>query len=606
MAKARMALGVVTGCLLSWSASALAATPPTVAQMLTLRPKLDGVNYSTPTAQELSACKVELVNGGRAGSSGWILRDPQGRPLRRFFDLNGDKKVDMWSYYQDGVEVYREIDSNFNEKVDQYRWFNTGGMKWGVDNNEDGKIDSWKYISAEEVSQELLQAYLTKDLARLQALLITDAELRSLELPSAEASRIYQLQSTAAAKFQATVGKLKLSDKTQWVRFDAGLVQCVPADAIGSKQDLIKHGRGTVLYEVNGKHEFLPTGEMLLVGHAWRLLEVPGDVTDEPKESQSPKLKDALEALRNLDKNPPNTPAEIGGYNLKRADIILAIMAEDKPEQRDSWLKQLIECYSAAAQAAEGDAAAYDKLLKLSAQTAKGQPGSALASFAVFREMQAWYANELSKVKNPNDFPKVQNQWLERLTQFVQAYPHTDETPEALMQLGMVNEFVGKEVEAKNWYGKLVKEFPNHPLAAKAGGAIQRLELEGKPFTLNAKSFDAGKIAGKVTVIYYWASWNQSCVGDFAQMKMIMSKFSKGLEMVFVNVDDGPPEADGQKIAPPGGIQLSAPGGLNSPVAVQYGIHSLPTMFLVGADGKVLTTKVNVATLEDEVKKVLK
>jgi thiol-disulfide isomerase/thioredoxin len=575
--------------------------------MLTLKPKLDGISYATPTAAEQPGCKVEMVRGSRPGSSGWMLRDAQGRPLRRFFDINGDGKVDMWSYYQDGVEVYREIDSNFNQKVDQYRWFNTGGMKWGVDTNEDGKIDTWKYISAEEVGQEIFQACLANDFARMQALLITDAELRAMELPTAEAGRIAQMQASAGAKFQALVAKLKLSDKTQFVRVDPGLPQCVPADAIGSKQDLFKHARGTVLYELNGKHEFITTGEMMLVGNAWRLLEVAGDATEENKEAQSPKLKEALEALRKLDQAPPNTPAEIGAYNLKRADVILAIMAEDKPEQRDSWMKQLIECYSTAAQAStEGDKNAYDKLLKLSGQIAKAQPGSTLASFAVFREMQAWYASELGKVKNPNDFPKVQTQWLERLTQFVQAYPKTDETPEALLQLGMVSEFVSKDIEAKNWYGKLVKEFPDNPLAKKGEGAIRRLELEGKPFTIASSGFDAGKIAGKVAVIYYWASWNQTCVGDFAQMKLLQGKYSKGLEFVFVNVDNGPPEADGQKITPPGGIHLTAPGGLDSPLAVQYGIHSLPTMILVGADGKVITTKVNVSTLEDELKKCLK
>ena len=51
--------------------------------------------------------------------------------LRKFVDTNGDNVVDQWSYYKDGVEVYRDIDSNFNGKADQYRWFNTGGTPLG-------------------------------------------------------------------------------------------------------------------------------------------------------------------------------------------------------------------------------------------------------------------------------------------------------------------------------------------------------------------------------------------------------------------------------------------------------------------------------------------
>lgn len=612
MAKARIGVGLVAGGLLCWSGASTAWAAPTVAQMLNFKPKQDNVNYSTPSAEEQKTCKVELVTGSRTGSNGWLLRDPAGRPLRKYFDSNGDKKVDTWSYYLDGVEVYREVDSNYNEKVDQYRWMNAGGMKWGVDINEDGKIDTWKYISAEELSQEILQAYVSKDLARLQALFITDTEVKALELSAAEAGRLRQLQANAPAKFQTATAKLAgMGDKVKWVRFDGNLPQCVPAEQTGLKLDLIKHFRGTVLYEVAGKHDFLPLGEMILVGNAWRLTDVPTTETDETKDV-SPQLKKMLEELKQVDATQPATGPEVVRWNLKRAALIEKIVAADKPDQRDTWTRQLVECYSAAAQGAEGgDKGAYDMLARIAGQLAKEQPGSATASFAAFREMQAWYAIELAKVKNPNDFPKVQGQWLDRLTSFAQAYPHTDETPEALMQLGMVSEFVSKEVEAKNWYGKLLKEFPNHPQAAKAGGAIRRLEIEGKPFELTCphqgSTFDIAKMKGKLVVVYYWASWNQQCIGDFANLKVLLSKYgSKGLELVCVNVDSGPPESDAAKVTPPGGVLLQQPGGLDSPLAVQYGIHSLPTMFLVGPDGKALSAKVQVGTLEDEVKKVLK
>ena len=61
----------------------------------------------------------------------------QGEILRRFADTNSDNIVDQWCYYLDGLEVYRDIDSNFNEKADQYRWFHTAGSRWGIDKNED-------------------------------------------------------------------------------------------------------------------------------------------------------------------------------------------------------------------------------------------------------------------------------------------------------------------------------------------------------------------------------------------------------------------------------------------------------------------------------------
>src|SRR5262249_23650101 len=159
---------------------------------------------------------------GKGNASGWLLRDAKGQPLRRFFDSNGDGKPDVWSYYKDGVEVYREIDTTFTGKPDQYRWVNSGGSKWGVDDNKaarrESHIDGWRVIAAEEVSQEILQALITKDFARLERLLISDAEVKALELSPAEANRIRELHKNAPAKFQAAAAKLaSLNDKTHWL-----------------------------------------------------------------------------------------------------------------------------------------------------------------------------------------------------------------------------------------------------------------------------------------------------------------------------------------------------------------------------------------------------
>jgi hypothetical protein len=137
---------------------------PTVEQMLTFQPRQRGVAISTPTQAEYPQCKVELVQGTSPGSTGWALRDPQGRFLRRFMDTNGDRYPDQWCYYKDGVEVYREVDSNFNGKVDRYYWLNTAGMKIGLDRDEDGTIDDWLALSPEELSQLAAQALATRGL----------------------------------------------------------------------------------------------------------------------------------------------------------------------------------------------------------------------------------------------------------------------------------------------------------------------------------------------------------------------------------------------------------------------------------------------------------
>ena len=146
------------------------AQAPAVDKMLAIKPRQEGVDISTPTKEEYGQCEVKLETGSGT-ASGWVLLDAKKQPVRRFFDTRGDKKgVDVYSYYKDGVEVYREIDSKYKNKPDQYRWLNNGGSKWGIDLNDDGKIDVWRVISAEEVAQEVYQAVLMRRLRPPQGL----------------------------------------------------------------------------------------------------------------------------------------------------------------------------------------------------------------------------------------------------------------------------------------------------------------------------------------------------------------------------------------------------------------------------------------------------
>src|SRR5690606_33099144 len=101
-------------------------------------------------------CSIDAESDGETTS--WVVRSPSGTILRKFQDTNGDNKVDRWCYFKDGIETYRDIDSDHNGKADQYRWLGTAGTRWGVDDNEDGRIDYWKSISPEEVSAEVIAA----------------------------------------------------------------------------------------------------------------------------------------------------------------------------------------------------------------------------------------------------------------------------------------------------------------------------------------------------------------------------------------------------------------------------------------------------------------
>lgn len=609
------------------------AAPPTVEQILAYKPKQTGVEVSTPTAAEAAACTVELEKGkalaGGKQATAWVLKDGQGRVVRKFHDTTGVNAVDMYAYFKDGEEAYRETVSKPNGSIDQYRWLGPNGSKVGLDVDGDGTIDTWAAISPEEVSQEILAAVIAKDARRLQALMLTKNDLTSLNLPAAELTRIQTKMAGASAQFQKTTTDLaKLSANTIWVHLETKQPQTIPADSLGSSADLVRYRHGTILYQEgdgkDAKHNWLQTGELVQVGKAWRIVQAPvAGMQTEPDEKTdvtgiklSPDAEKLVEQLKVLDAKGPLKPDRAGvvEYNLKRAVLLeqvaaLVTKAEDA-KMREIWVRQAVESYAAAAQ--NLDKSALDRLGQWKAAVAKDQPGSPLLAYIQFREMSGEYGFKLSEPGlKPADIQKLQDSWRDTLAKFVADFPKAEDAPDALMQLGMLNEFIDKTADATKWYDKLAKDFPGHVLGKKAQGCLYRLGLEGAPFVLAGKTlagadFNSATLRGKAVVVYFWASWNGSAAGDFAKIKQALSGVPGKAELVGVNLDSKAEEADAfLKANPAAGTHLYAPGGQDGPLATQYGITVLPMVFVVGPDGKVVSRNAQAATLEDDLKKLL-
>jgi thiol-disulfide isomerase/thioredoxin len=622
----------LTSCLLLAALAAPVAAAPTVEQMLSFKPRQEGVVFTTPNADKLAGCKVELVKGQQQGS-GWALKDEEGNLLRRYFNtrftnVKDGTRIDVWSYYKDGQEVYREWSTANGQAPDQYRWFNAGGSKWGIDENRDGKIDTWKTISPEEVGQEILAALMARDFTRLQPLLLTEAELKSLDLPSDQANRIRESLKAAREKFEETAAKLKLSPKATWIHLETVAPQCVVVE--GAHGEVIKHARATLLYDNGGGSDWIQTGEMYQVGNAWRIVAAPTPGASAPESSngktgnqlnleENPELQKLIGELTDLDKQVPAasgsaTNPALAQHHLKRAEVLERIVAKVKESDRDPWVRQVADSLSTAAQSDPSASTAMTRLLELERQLSSAQPTSALTAYVTYREMQADYSRSLPPNGKETNFNKIQETWLGRLAKFAQAFPRAEDTPDALLQAGMVSEFLNKEVEAKNWYKQLKENFGDKPQAKKAEGSIRRLDLEGQPLSLTGPmlndpntNFDLNQKQGKVSIVYYWASWNNQCTGDFTKLKSLLDTHAGKVELVCVNLDNGIDEARRYLSSTPApGTHLHQDGGLESKMATDFGIQVLPTIFLVGKDGKVVSRNGQIANLEDEVKKLLK
>ncbi len=129
-------IGVELRRLVLSSPGVASAAPPSPTAALALKPVQPDVDFEKVPPAVAEQCTVSDIQ--KKGWSGWEVLDPDGAVLRRFADTNDDKKVDLWCYFKYGVEVYRDVDKDSNGKADEYRWLGTGGIRWGLDDDEDG------------------------------------------------------------------------------------------------------------------------------------------------------------------------------------------------------------------------------------------------------------------------------------------------------------------------------------------------------------------------------------------------------------------------------------------------------------------------------------
>jgi thiol-disulfide isomerase/thioredoxin len=233
-----------------------------------------------------------------------------------------------------------------------------------------------------------------------------------------------------------------------------------------------------------------------------------------------------------------------------------------------------------------------------------------LIPYIKFRLLTADYNREIGQ-KDAN-FEKIQTKYQDDLKEFVGLYSKSDDAAEAMLQLAIAAEFAGKTDDAISWFTRITTDFPKSDLAPKATGAKRRLESVGKIIplagkTLDGKPIDLTQAKGRIVLVHYWATWADPCKPDLATIKSLLAKYGKeGFYAIGVNLDTDAKAATNyirdEKLAWP---QLYEQGGLDGSLATNLGVLTLPTMILVGKDGRVINRNINAGELETELKKLL-
>ncbi len=603
-----------------------AADAPAVKDTMAYRPVQKDVEYETPTADEYSKCNVKVERSGK--NSGWVVTGPAGQPVRRFIDTNGDNYVDQWRYYNHGLEVYRDIDSDFNNKVDQSRWLNTGGSRWGVDQNEDGRIDSWKTLSAEEATRVAIYALVQKDTRLLQTVMLGKDDIAALGISKEYSGKLLAATGQLDSKIRSVSSSSPaVTSETKWMRFDSSMPSVIPADAGTAKTDLMVYENAMAIVETRGKTELLQVGEMVRVGDVWKLTQVPrtlednqvteGGILMQPSLAANtagalvgditPEIQKLLEELQKLDQNSPSPTAgrdALARYNKSRTEILEKLVeASHTDEERDQWRRQLIDGLTAAVQTGEFPEG-INQLQSIERDMIRNELDSDLLPYVFYRRMLAEYTKDL-RLATAEKRADVQKTWHKNLDTFVTRWPDAEDVPEAMQHLAIGQEFGGEIDEARKWYQTLARKHSSTTAGIRAAGALRRLDIVGKPLTLSAAglsggSVDVSRYRGKVVLLFFWSTWCQPCTEDLPRMRAIYNENrSRGFEIVGVNldttIDPVRPFLAEHDVPWP---QIFEPGGLESDPAKQFGIISLPTMFLTDKTGKVTHRNVSVDDLK--------
>lgn len=96
------------------------------------------------------------------------------------------------------------------------------------------------------------------------------------------------------------------------------------------------------------------------------------------------------------------------------------------------------------------------------------------------------------------------------------------------------------------------------------------------------------KTQGKVIYLDFWASWCGPCGESFPWMNAMQAKFKqKGLQIIAINLDAN--NDDAQKFLAQHAAQFTVLFDPKGVTPRQYGVKGMPTSFLIGKDGKVLS-----------------
>jgi len=183
------------------------------------------------------------------------------------------------------------------------------------------------------------------------------------------------------------------------------------------------------------------------------------------------------------------------------------------------------------------------------------------------------------------------------LNKFIERQPTHKSLPDAKYLLAMVKHQTGDYAAAKKLLTDHIKQHPDYRGRAQVDRLLEKIAIigtEAKDFKtpdLAGKDVQLNALRGKIVLLDFYAGWCAPCKVEMPNLIKLYAKYhDKGFEIIGISLDRSKEKA--KEYVKDAGITWTAtweePGFWHSPVAKLYEVRSIPAMYLLDKEGKIL------------------
>jgi thiol-disulfide isomerase/thioredoxin len=179
------------------------------------------------------------------------------------------------------------------------------------------------------------------------------------------------------------------------------------------------------------------------------------------------------------------------------------------------------------------------------------------------------------------------------IEKFIETHPADARLPVLRMTKAQALEIYEPD-QARAIFTDLTKD-DDPELSGAAKAALEMMAMRDTPVDLtfpavDGSNFDLTDLRGKVVLLDFWATWCPPCVEEVPELVAVYDKFrEQGFEIVGISLDENKAAFDQftaeNKMTWP---QFFDGKGWENELAKRFGIQSVPTMWLLDREGKLL------------------